>query len=304
MHGRSGDARGNTQHFLVQQIGLGVLTEKAAPGAAAKEGEDFRASAELLEHLVIALADTRGERPLQHFRVGSGGKIGAAKRRVSGKIIAGRGDLEPIGVGLEGGKKIGEPAVHVTVFVRSGPDAELFHVVAHGSHAARVDAGGVAQIGDDVCDFAKGNEIAQSFLAGIKAHGLAAVFGDVGAKEFFRFEACRQEMHVIDQGVGDVCGSEGGGELRLPNALGKPSAGGKTAEVFLEIGGQAGDLFVLILGRNGNEDRLVEAATEELDLAGLDQLLQANEILRPMLLDPGEQRTGIVDAKVDSRMLL
>jgi len=39
--------------------------------------------------------------------------------------------------------------------MRSGPDAKLFHVVAHGSDAVRVDTGGIAQIGDDVLDFAK-----------------------------------------------------------------------------------------------------------------------------------------------------
>jgi hypothetical protein len=73
--------------------------------------------------------------------------------------------------------------------------------------------------------------------------------------------------------------------------------------VFLEIGGQSGDLLVLILGRNGNEDRFVEAAANELDLARLDQLLQADEIFRPMVLDPGEQRPGIVKAEMNSGML-
>jgi hypothetical protein len=39
-------------------------------------------------------------------------------------------------------------------------------------------------------------------------------------------------------------------------------------------------------------------------LAALDQLFQANEILRPVFLDPGEKRPGIVEAETNSRMLL
>ncbi len=287
----------------MQEIGFGVFAKKAAPRTAAKEGQDFRARAELFQHLVIALPDAGGERPLHHFGVRSGREISAAERRVSRQIIAGRGHLQPVGVFLEGSKKIGEPAVLVTVVVGSGPDAELFHVIAHGGHAAGVDAGGIAQISDDVSDFAERNEIAQSFLPGVKPHGSAAVFGNVGAKEFFRFEARGEEMDVIDERVSDVGGGESGGKLRFPDALGKPGAGGKPAEMFLEINGEAGDLFKLIFGRNRNEDRFIEAATDEFHLAALDQPFQASEILRPVFLDPSEKRPGIMEAETNSRML-
>jgi len=57
-------------------------------------------------------------------------------------------------------------------------------------------------------------------------------------------------MNVIDKRISDVCGGESRGKLRFPDALGKPGAGRKPAEVFLEISGQAGDLFALIFGRN------------------------------------------------------
>src|SRR6266851_3138207 len=301
--GRGGDARGNTQHFLVQQVGLGVFAKKAAPGTAAKEGEDFGARAEFLQHLVIALPDARRERPLHHLRVRSRWKIGAAERRICLQIAAGRGNSQPVGARFERGKKIGEPAIRVTVFVGAGPYAELFHVIAHGSHAARMDAGSIAQIGDYVFDFAERNEIAQSLLPWVKPYGFAAVFGDVGAKEFFRLEASGEEMHIVNKGVGNVRGGKCGGKLGLPNAFGEPGAGRKPAEVFLEIGGEAGDLLALIFERNGDEDRFIEAATDEFDLAALDQLFQASEILRAMFLDPGEQRAGIVEAETNTGML-
>ena len=189
------------------------------------------------------------------------------------------------------------------MFVRPRPDAEFFHVIAHGGHATRVDGGGIAQIGDDVFDLAEGNEIAESFLPRVKPHGLATVFGNVGAKEFFGLEARGEEMHVVNKSVGNICGGQRGGKLRFPNALGKPRTGRQLAEVLLQIGGQARYLFVLIFRTNRDQDRLIEAATNKFHLAGLDEFFQANEILRPMLLNPSKKRPGIVEAKMNFRML-
>ncbi len=166
-----------------------------------------------------------------------------------------------------------------------------------------MDGGGIAQISDDVFDLAKGNEIAQRFLPRVKPHAFATVFGDVGTKELFRFETGREEMHVINQSVGNIRGGKRGGKLRLPNALSEPRAGRHFAEVLLQIGGEACNLFVLILGRNGDQDGFVETATDKFYLAGLNQLFQAGDILGPMLLNPGEKRAGIVQAEMDFWML-
>ena len=110
-------------------------------------------------------------------------------------------------------------------------------------------------------------------------------------------------MHVVHKGVGDVGGSKGGGKLGLPNTFGEPSAGRLAAEVFLKVGGQAGDLFALIFGGNGNQNGLIEAATDELYLAALDELSQAHEILGTIFFDPGEQRPGIMEPEMNFRML-
>jgi len=106
-------------------------------------------------------------------------------------------------------------------------------------------------------------------------------------------------MHVVYERVGNVRGGESCGKLRLPDALGKPRTRRNPAEVFFDIGGQARDLFALIFGRDGNQDRFVEAAANEFDLTALDESSQASEILRPVLFDPGKQRAGIVEAEVN-----
>jgi len=106
-------------------------------------------------------------------------------------------------------------------------------------------------------------------------------------------------MHVVNERVGNVCGAKSGGKLGLPNPLGEPRAGRQPAEVLLEIGAEARNLFVLNLREEWNQDRFVEAATNEFHLASLDQLFQASKILGPMLLNPGKKRPGIVEAEMN-----
>ena len=58
----------------------------------------------------------------------------------------------------------------------------------------------------------------------------------------------------------------------------------------------------LVLRRNGNQDRLVEAAADQLHLPARGQFAQMVEKLRMALLEPFEQRTGIVQAHANAGM--
>ncbi len=165
-----------------------------------------------------------------------------------------------------------------------------------------MEAGGIAKIRDHVLDFAKGNEIAQRLLAGIEQDALAAIFSHVSAKKLVRLEARGQEVNIIDQCVGDVCVRQRGRKLRFPDALGQPGSRGGIAEMLLKIDGQTRDLLALIFRRNRDQDGFVETATDKLNPAGLDQIAQAREILGPMLLDPDEERTGIVETEMHAGM--
>ena len=188
------------------------------------------------------------------------------------------------------------------MFVRTGPDAEFFHVVAHRRDSTGMEVCGVTQVRDDLLDLAERDEIAERFVSGKEADGLAAIFRDVVSEKLLRLEARGEKVDVIDKRVRHVCGSECGRKLRFPDALGKPGAGRKLAEMTFEIGGQARDLFALIFRRNRNQNGLVKTAAHELDLAALDQFFQAGEIFGAMLFDPGEERTGIVQAEMNARM--
>jgi hypothetical protein len=72
--------------------------------------------------------------------------------------------------------------------------------------------------------------------------------------------------------------------------------------MLLEIAGQARDLLQLVLGRDGDENGLVEAAADEFNLATLDQFSKAVKIFGAMLLYPGEQRTGIMKTEANVAM--
>src|SRR5690348_313246 len=98
-----------------------------------------------------------------------------------------------------------------------------------------MNTGRFAQEGDDLFDFAEGNDVAQLLLAGIEPHTFAAVLRDVRAKQFFRLESGGEKVHVVHERVGNVGVRKSSGKLRLPDALGKPRAGGTLSKMFFQV---------------------------------------------------------------------
>jgi hypothetical protein len=74
--------------------------------------------------------------------------------------------------------------------------------------------------------------------------------------------------------------------------------------MMLDIVSQPNELHALVGVRDGNKDRLVETAADHFDLAGFHQRFEALKVFRAILFDPAQQRTGIVEAYVNSAMLL
>src|SRR5690242_21802843 len=107
--------------------------------------------------------------------------------------------------------------VGVAVFESARPYAKLFHVVAADSDAVGMYGGGFLEVVHGIGDFFPRDEIAKRFLPGEKAHGLAAVFGEVSAEEFGRFKAGAEKMEIVDHSVANLGGRKYGSELRLPD---------------------------------------------------------------------------------------
>ena len=90
--------------------------------------------------------------------------------------------------------------------------------------------------------------------------------------------------------------------MRLPYALGQPSAARTLAKMRFDEISEAEELFALILRRNGDEDGFIEAATEELDFACSNEFLETRNIFRMIGVEPGEKRTRIVQTQAYRRI--
>src|ERR1700676_827279 len=168
-----------------------------------------------------------------------------------------------------------------------GPHAKLLHVVAHGSHLVGVGVRGLLQIVDHLLDSSERNQIPKNFLAGDQPNGLPMVFRDVVRKKLLWLESGRQKVDIVENGVANIGFREDGSELRLPNALRKPSPGGTLAKMVLQIVGKTNDLYALVRGWDRDENRLVEAAGHHLHLPSLHQAFQTLEIFGAILFNPG-----------------
>src|SRR5258708_401574 len=127
----------------------------------------------------------------------SGGEGGAAGRGVRGKVLGGRGGRERGRIFVEGNEKLFKRGIFVAMGEGARPDAKLFHVVAHGRNLAGVRAGGFLEIGDDLLNRAKRNEVAKNFLARDEGNGLAVIFRDVVGEELVGLKAGRGKMNVV-----------------------------------------------------------------------------------------------------------
>ncbi len=174
--------------------------------------------------------------------------------------------MQPRRVFFESCKEFLEPAVFVAVVERTGPDAELFHVIAHGGHMIRVRPCGFLQVVNHLLDGSEGNQITKNLLPRDEAYGLAVIFRDVIGKKFLRFKAGREEVNVIKHGVADIGFRKHRSELWLPYTFGEPGARGALAEMMLEIVGKPDQLHPLVSGWDRNENGLVKAAADHFHL--------------------------------------
>jgi len=221
--------------FFVQQIGFGIFAEKASPRAAAKESQHFIARAKFLDDLVVTLTNARGQRPFHHLRIGGCWQIGSASRSVRGEVFAGCRSVQPGRVFFQGCEKLLKPGIVVAMLECAGPNPKFLHVVAHGGHVVRMSGGGFLEIGDDLFDGAKRNQVAKNLLAGDKANRLTLILGDVIRKKFIGLETGGEEVDVVKDRVLNIGFREDGSELRLPDTLREPRTGGTLAEMVLDI---------------------------------------------------------------------
>jgi hypothetical protein len=73
--------------------------------------------------------------------------------------------------------------------------------------------------------------------------------------------------------------------------------------MFLNVIGEAKDLFATIVLWNGNENGFVKTAAHQFDLASGYEIAKASEIAGVMLFDPEQERAGEMNGDPNVRML-
>lgn len=131
---------------------------------------------------------------------------------------------------------------------------------------------------------------------------MSQILAEVVAIELIDLEAGTEEVIVVDESVFDTGRRERRWQLGLPDAFGNPSAAGARAEMLFDVVGEAEDLVVTVLGRNGDEDGFIKSAADDFNLAAGDEFAEAIEILGMDALDPFEQRARVVEAETDRGM--
>src|SRR5579864_3260837 len=216
--------------------------------------------------------------------------------------LAGRYGCNPILIRFECRDETLKPAVGVAMIVSPRPDAEFFHVVAHGCDAAGMLAGGVAEKFDDLVRRAKGNEIPKGLETGNQTNGLSLILGNECSEELAGVESSVEEVVVVDESIFHSRGGKNRGQLRLPNTLGEPRAARALSKMKRNIIRQALNLLTRILSGDSNQNWLVKTAAQEFYLSALDKSFQILEIFRMSLFEPFQQPSRIVQADAKKRM--
>ena len=282
---------GHDEHPLVERVRLRILRQEVAP----RRQRDERPEIVLQRVPGLREAARRGriEGPLAHLVIRPTGEVHPPGRLLEDPgVLEGRGLKE---VGLRDlGEEVLEPAVLVHALIGAGPCAELLTIV-------RVDdelrAGGLplAELLHRLAHVAERDEIPEPGVGGIEDEREALVLGDEGLAELVAAQTGLEEVLLVEDGVRDAGLGQDGRQVRLPDALGEPRPEGPAAEDRGDPVGERADLPDGIAPGDADEDRLVVAAGEELDLAALHEVGEVADDVRAVALEPVEERAGEVE---------
>jgi len=101
---------------------------------------------------------------------------------------------------------------------------------------------------------------------------------------------------VVEHRVRDARFGQEGRQVRLPHAFGQPGAEGPLTEDRVHTIGERADLPDAVAPRDADQDRLVVAAREELDLPAPNEVGEIADHVGTVRLEPIQERAGEVEA--------
>src|SRR5256885_8031801 len=154
--------------------------------------------------------------------------------------------------------------------LRAGPRAELLTVVRVHDEL-RASSLPLAKLLHRLADIAERDEVAQAGAGRVQDEREALILGDEGFAEVLATESALEEVVLVEDSVRDAGLGKDRRQVRLPDALGEPRAERAPAEDRRDAISERADLADRIATRHPNQDGLVVAAREQLDLAALHE---------------------------------
>ena len=232
------------------------------------------------------------QRPLAHLGVRGRRHVDAPDRRLALEPLGRRDGGQPVAVRLERVEEPVDPApVAPAVRVGRRPGAELLAVVAHHPDPVARLGRVVAQVADDVLDRPERDPVAQALLRPEDREQVALVLGRVGAPQVLLGDRRRAEVLVVEDRPAVAGRGERRRQVGLPDALGEPGAGRTAPGDALDHAGHPRQLVDAVALGERREDRLVQAAAQDLDLVLVDEGAQPLEE-RPAARPPATRAAG------------
>src|SRR5207253_7441843 len=155
----------------------------------------------------------------------------------------------------------------------------------------------LAQLLHRLTDIAERDEVAEPGVRRIEDEREALVLGDERFAELVAAEPRLEEMLFVEDRVRDAGLGEHRWQMRLPHALGEPGPKGSAPEDRRHPVGERADLPDRVAARDADEDRLVVAAGEQLDLPALHEIGEVADDVGSVALEPVEERAGEVERR-------
>ncbi len=256
---------GEAQHLPVGVADLRILEQEVPEEAAAQESRETLAVRQILEPVAgrgELRRGGRGQRPLPHLGVRGGRKVDPPGGRSRVEVARERGDVEP----RRRAQRVQEalqPALAVDEPVGARPHPELLAVVDHGDRPRPAPA---LEVAEALARVRERHQVAQPLVDREHRHRRALLLGQVVAAERLGIEPGEREVRVVDEHELHAGLPQHPRQLRLPDPLGQPHPARGHAPVRLEEVGERLDLADLVPVRQERQDRLVEAAPQQLHL--------------------------------------
>ena len=294
---RGVDRARETKHLPVRVADFGVLDQEAPPEATAEQARQPLAvgkAADLVPGRLERARGLRRQRPLPHLPVRGGRQIDTPARRKALDDVRERRQLEPAR-GEKAVEEAVEPSSGVDVGVGARPGPELLAVVDHGEcrHAAPPSV----QVLERLIHVGERDQVAQRLADRENSEAGALLVRQVVPAQGIGVQPGEGEVAVVDEHVLDPGLAQHARKVRLPDPLGEPHPAGAHAEVRLEERRQPLDLADLVMVGQHGEDRLVESAGQELDLAASGDGAEQVEGARRRFAQPLQKAARTVNAQ-------